>query len=67
MTAATRPRRAHPVPAPRLVALDTAPGSATVADRRSSAYWRSDMPQLEVALVVDIPRVLKRFATRDLT
>jgi len=39
----------------------------TVADRRPSAYWRSDMPRLEVALAVDTPRVLKLFATRVLT
>jgi purine nucleosidase/pyrimidine-specific ribonucleoside hydrolase len=39
----------------------------TVADRRPSVYWRSDMPQLEVALEVDTPRVLKLFATRVLT
>jgi inosine-uridine nucleoside N-ribohydrolase len=39
----------------------------TVADRRSSAYWQSDMPRLEVALEVDTPRVLKLFATRVLT
>ena len=39
----------------------------TVADRRPSAYWQSDMPRLEVALAVDIPRVLKLFATRVLT
>ena len=39
----------------------------TVADRRPSVYWRSDMPRLEVALEVDIPRVLKLFATRVLT
>jgi inosine-uridine nucleoside N-ribohydrolase len=39
----------------------------TVADRRPSAYWRSDMPRLEVALEVDTPRVLKLFATRVLT
>jgi hypothetical protein len=39
----------------------------TVADRRSSAYWRSDMPRLEVALEVDTPRVLEIFATRVLT
>ena len=67
MTAATQRRRAHPVPAPRLVAMDTAPGLDTVADRRPSAYWWSDMPRLEVALVVDTPRLLKLFATRVLT
>jgi len=39
----------------------------TMADRRPSAYWRSDMPRLEVALAVDTPRVLKLFATRVLT
>jgi inosine-uridine nucleoside N-ribohydrolase len=39
----------------------------TVADRRPSAYWRSDMPRLAVALEVDTPRVLKLFATRVLT
>ena len=39
----------------------------TVADRRPSAYWQSDMPRLEVALEVDTPRVLKLFATRVLT
>jgi len=39
----------------------------TVADRRPSVYWRSDMPQLEVALEVDTPRVLRLFATRVLT
>jgi hypothetical protein len=39
----------------------------TVADRRPSVYWRSDVPQLEVALAVDTPRVLKLFATRVLT
>ena len=39
----------------------------TVADRRPAAYWRSDMPRLEVALAVDTPRVLKLFATRVLT
>ena len=39
----------------------------TVADRRPSAYWRSDMPRLEVALEVDTRRVLKLFATRVLT
>ena len=39
----------------------------TVADRRPSVYWRSDMPRLEVALEVDTPRVLKFFATRVLT
>jgi len=39
----------------------------TVADRRPSAYWQSDMPRLEVALAVDTPRVLKLFATRVLT
>jgi purine nucleosidase len=38
----------------------------TVADRRPAAYWRSDMPRLEVALAVDTPRVLKLFATRVL-
>src|SRR5919199_1443825 len=35
----------------------------TVADRRPSVYWQSDMPRLEVALAVDTPRVLKLFAT----
>jgi inosine-uridine nucleoside N-ribohydrolase len=39
----------------------------TVADRRPSAYWPSDIPRLEVALEVDTPRVLKLFATRVLT
>ena len=39
----------------------------TVADRRPSVYWQSDMPRLEVALEVDTPRVLKLFATRVLT
>jgi inosine-uridine nucleoside N-ribohydrolase len=39
----------------------------TVADRRPSAYWRSDVPRLAVALEVDTPRVLKLFATRVLT
>jgi inosine-uridine nucleoside N-ribohydrolase len=39
----------------------------TVADRRPPAYWRSDMPRLEVALEVDTTRVLKLFATRVLT
>ena len=67
MTAATRLRRAHSVPGPRLVALATAPGSETGADRRLAAYWRSSMPRLEVALAVDTPRVLKLFATRVLT
>ena len=39
----------------------------TVADRRSSVYWRNDIPRLEVALEVDTLRVLKLFATRVLT
>jgi inosine-uridine nucleoside N-ribohydrolase len=39
----------------------------TVADRRHSAYWRSDMPRLEVALAVDTPRVLELLTTRVLT
>jgi hypothetical protein len=67
MTPATRLCRAHSVPDPRLVGIATAPGSATGADRRLVAYWRSSMPRLEVALAVDTPRVLKLFATRVLT
>jgi inosine-uridine nucleoside N-ribohydrolase len=39
----------------------------TVADRRPATYWSNDMPQLEVALAVDAPRMLELFAARVLT